>query len=50
MHQKYLYCVTNLITNSYTFYIANVICNIVADILKFKSFQKVRTYSSVPIP
>ena len=28
-----LYCVTILITNSYTFYIANVICNVVAAII-----------------
>ena len=41
---------TILIMNYYTFYIANVICNVVAAILKFKSFQKVRTYYSVPIP
>ena len=50
MHRKYLCCVTILIMNFYTCYIAKVICNVVAAILKFKSFQKVRTYSSVPIP
>ena len=51
MHwKKYLCCVTILIMNSYTCYIAKVICNVVAAILKFKSFQQVRTYSSVPIP
>ena len=40
MHRKHLYCVTILIMNSYTFYIANVICNVVAATLKFKCFKK----------
>ena len=37
---NHLYCVTIVIMNSYTFYIAYVICNVVAAILKSKMEDK----------